>query len=523
MYTDPKQWQDIRDRFLNQGVSKRQIMRETGMHWKTVTRILNNPFPVHYQPRSRPTKRSRFPAGQDQAWRDLLDMIANAKTGQARAVISALKTINPWESSQTRIRSLQHRLREKGFTFASDLGGDPRGITAFQWMVRITQGAESRRSIAQTLGDIEGLPTLIEKAKNGTLRDRNRALTVLACSKGVPFSAIATFINKSRDQVIRYWKKYEQGGVKALFRGYPPKKRRAEEEDLKELFFSILHAPPSEYNINRTSWRIDDLKECLRRKGNPASKDVIRELIRDSGFRWKSAKVVLTSNDPDYRAKLENITFILSSLGPNDRFCSIDEYGPFAVSMKGGVRLAGPDETPYVQQFQRSKGCIIMTASLELSQNQITHFYSEKKNTMEMIRMLAALLDKYRGCETLYMSWDAASWHVSNALYREIDKVNSDDYRALNGTPTVKVAPLPSRAQFLNVIESVFSGMARAIIHNSDYQSVAEAKAAIDRYFAERNEHFQQHPKRAGRKIWGKERVISEFSQGNNCKDPKYS
>jgi len=86
----------------------------------------------------------------------------------------------------------------------------------------------------------------------------------------------------------------------------------------------------------------------------------------------------------------------------------------------------------------------------------------------------------------------------------------------------VDTAPLPARAQFLNVIESIFSGMARAIIHNSNYQSVAEAKAAIDRYFDERNRHFCEHPRRAGKKIWGKERVPPEFAAGNNCKDPRY-
>ncbi|WP_246729048.1 hypothetical protein [Methylosinus sp. RM1] len=64
--------------------------------------------------------------------------------------------------------------------------------------------------------------------------------------------------------------------------------------------------------------------------------------------------------------------------------------------------------------------------------------------------------------------------------------------------------------------------MARAIIHNSDYGSVDEAKAAIDRYFEERNRHFREHPRRAGNRIWGKERVPPEFAEGNNCKDPRY-
>jgi len=64
--------------------------------------------------------------------------------------------------------------------------------------------------------------------------------------------------------------------------------------------------------------------------------------------------------------------------------------------------------------------------------------------------------------------------------------------------------------------------MARAIIHNSDYKTMDEARAAINRYFKERNSHFKQYPQRAGKKIWLKEREPAEFSEANNCKDPHY-
>lgn len=64
--------------------------------------------------------------------------------------------------------------------------------------------------------------------------------------------------------------------------------------------------------------------------------------------------------------------------------------------------------------------------------------------------------------------------------------------------------------------------MTRAIIHNSDYKSVDECKYAIDQYFSERNAYYQTHPKRAGKKIWGKERVEASFSESHICKDPKY-
>jgi hypothetical protein len=188
--------------------------------------------------------------------------------------------------------------------------------------------------------------------------------------------------------------------------------------------------------------------------------------------------------------------------------------------MKPGLALCAPGEQRVVPQWQKSRGCLIMTAALELSSNQVTHFYSPRKNTTEMIRMMELLIEKYSDRRKIYLSWDAASWHISKRLHQRVEEHNT---AVLSGSgPTVETAPLPSGAQFLNVIESVFSGLARSIIHNSNYKTVDDAKAAIDRYFADRNEHFLQHPRRAGRKIWGKERELADFSEANNCKDPRY-
>jgi transposase len=42
-------WADIRRRVLVENVSKRQILRETGMHWRTLEKILANPEPPAYR------------------------------------------------------------------------------------------------------------------------------------------------------------------------------------------------------------------------------------------------------------------------------------------------------------------------------------------------------------------------------------------------------------------------------------------------------------------------------------------
>ncbi len=49
MYTDMEQWESIRRRVLVSGVSKRQILRETGMHWTTLEKILAHSSPPGYR------------------------------------------------------------------------------------------------------------------------------------------------------------------------------------------------------------------------------------------------------------------------------------------------------------------------------------------------------------------------------------------------------------------------------------------------------------------------------------------
>ena len=169
---------------------------------------------------------------------------------------------------------------------------------------------------------------------------------------------------------------------------------------------------------------MDDLYAVLIEQGVPISKANIRKIIKSAGYKFRKAKKVLTSTDPAYQEKLQKITQILAHLKPDEKFFSIDEFGPIAVNIKGGRAWARPDEMRSVPQRQASKGSLIATAALELSTNQITHFYSEKKDTDEMIRMLQLLVSQYSTQSRIYFSWDAASWHGSKKFVRQVDIIN---------------------------------------------------------------------------------------------------
>jgi transposase len=291
-------------------------------------------------------------------------------------------------------------------------------------------------------------------------------------------------------------------------------------KELNDAVFALLHTPPRDSGFNRTTWRLADLHSTLRAKGLLTTMSNLSAVIKQAGYQWRKARVTLTSSDPLYSEKVDAIKKVLSELKDDEAFFSIDEFGPFAVKMRGGKALQPPGQVRHVPQWQKSKGSIIVTAGLELSRNQITHFYSDRKNSTETCKLVDQLRRQYKGYRRIHLSWDAAPWHSSTQLLDHIEFLNGwADY---DGAPRIEILALPAQAQFLNVIESVFSGMARAVIHNSDYATVTDAQAAITRYLEDRNRSFALEPRKAGRSIWGPERMPAAFTTTNNCKDIRY-
>jgi transposase len=462
----------------------------------------------HYQPRKR-AKKSSILDGYKSAIRRDFEL-----AGCSGAAIFRYLRKAGYTGGATILKTYLHGLRK------SRLPGGDKLLLPSEWMLRLLQGKISAHAIAAELeiSDHNQVEILLGCIRNDSLRVRNRAIALLAHWKQIPMRTITRFLMVDKDSVGRWVREYERGGLDNLKTYRKTGERKHEQQFYKQAVFALLHSPPHDHGVNRTSWRMDDLKRLLREQGVLICKETIRRIIQDAGFRFRSAKKVLTSTDPEYRQKLVEITQILSALTKSQKFFSIDEYGPFSIKIQGGRALTAPGEERIVPQWQKSKGRLTLVGALELSTNQITHFYANKKSTEEMIQLMHVLLVQYHDQSLLYLSWDAASWHASKAFLAEVAHVNTVDYRSANQTPAIALAPLPSCAQFLNVIESVFSGMAKAIIHNSNYASAEECKRAIDLYLAERNQFFRDNPKRAGNKIWGKERVPSSFSVSNNCK-----
>jgi transposase len=512
----------VRRRVLEEGISRRQLARDTGLSRNTIRKMLRHKMPPPYGLRTsrrsvielhaptldafvalndstrarhrasiseiyRYLQREESYSGSYSAvrdylrfrqsprkhsdqnlWADLYDAILSLPKRDAIALLRSLSNQGAPLISAGRIERFHREI--ESHREADTLGArEARVRDEIEWIHRIMRQGIDPRELRPQYRDIEDVEALAARLHEGSKRLRNRAMAIIAHLQGVSDHTISRALGMSRHTIRECRRLFDAGGPAALFIRKVRAGSKVSDEGLKASIFALLHEPPSNHGINRTTWTMSCLCAVLAKQGNPASGAVVRAITKAAGYKWRKARVVLTSHDPDYAEKLARLRGILSELSSDEAFFSIDEFGPFAVKAKPGRVLAAPGEEPQVPQWQKSKGRLILTAALELSRNQVIHFYSAKKNTGEMIRMMDILLERYRDRRKLYLSWDAASWHVSKKLFEHIEANNKTATES--GGPLVETVPLPARAQFLNVIESIFSGMARAIIHSSDYAS----------------------------------------------------
>jgi transposase len=363
----------------------------------------------------------------------------------------------------------------------------------------------------------EDLPSLMQWRRSNNHHHWQIAKSLEMAERGASLMEIIDKVETSYRTLEQWLSGYKSKGLKAFEVQPHIKNKRVIPiiKDRKNKLLKLIHETPKLHGINRTSWSLTALTSVYNQMyAPPVNYWQITRCVEQMGYTYTKTRQMLTSPDPKFREKISKIQKILQKLKPDEKFFSIDEYGPVSIKIKGGRTLKHKTESPdFVPEKQKAKGFVICTAALELSTNQVTHFFSVKKNTFEIIKLLDILILRYHDQRMLYLCWDAVSFHNSKILKMYIEDHNK------TAKPEIRIAPLPASTQFLNVIESVFGGLARAVIHNSDYASLDECKAAIDLHFRDRNAYFKANPKRAGRKIWGKEIVKAKFSETQHCRN----
>jgi len=138
----------------------------------------------------------------------------------------------------------------------------------------------------------------------------------------------------------------------------------------------------------------------------------------------------------------------------------------------GGRIYAKVNDVPTYPQNQVGRGSVSLAGALSATTNQVTWMYIRSKDSESMISLVEILYNQYYSKKKLYVTWDCASWHSSDALVSWLEMFNAETERLGEG-PIVEFIPPET-----------------------------EMKLSISQHFRERNEYFKENPKRVGKKIW---------------------
>jgi transposase len=403
MYRDVAQWTMVRRKVLENGVSRRQLVRETGLSRKTIRKMLLHQLPPPHKPRTprhpalqhytatldafaswnmttnvrrglsisqiytylkeqenypgsygaiRGYLNSKFCMRQTPSqitWEHLYEKIVSISKTDAINLLRSLSFSGIPLISSTRLERLQWelvRLREHEVLPSRQA----RKQEDVEWINGVQRGDIPAAELKAQCRDPDEFKELIARSRVGSKPVRNRATAILAHLHGISDHSIAMALRMSRRTIRRCRRVYEAGGATELFTSGARPGLKVNDEGLKTSIFALLHEPPANHGINRTTWIMADIRAVLAKQGHPACAAVVRAIIKAAGYRWRKARLVLTSNDSEYAEKLARIRLILSGLRPDEAFFSIDEFGPFAVKAKPGRVLAAPGEEPQVPQ-----------------------------------------------------------------------------------------------------------------------------------------------------------------------------
>ena len=183
------------------------------------------------------------------------------------------------------VRDAEHRHRPIGQT-----GREGQRLVDIEWMRRALQNDQDKKTLHRELDGIPELSVLLQHLHNGRLSDRNRSMVALASYRKIPSKTICTFLAVGKAFVRKYRNKFDSMGATGLFARQTRSNCKVDSEDLRSAVFKLLHEPPADHGINRTSWTMPLLCKVLKENGRQVGTAVVAKMIKAAGYKWRKQR-----------------------------------------------------------------------------------------------------------------------------------------------------------------------------------------------------------------------------------------
>lgn len=333
----------------------------------------------------------------------------------------------------------------------------------------------------------------LSKSRKAPLREVQRAKILLHYADEVPIAQIQRLVNVSRPTIYKCIDKALAAGIDAglkdlYHRPFKPKI----DEAAKAWVINLACTKPKDHGLAAEIWTLNELAKYTREHapaaGHPclskAAKATIWRILSANEIRPHKIKYYLERRDPDFEQKMHEVLMVYQDINlQNDNLSDGAGYPDVitvSVDEKPGVQAidtVAPDLPPKPRchknvgrdyEYKRL-GTVSILAALDLHTGEIIAQVHDRHRSREFIELLKELDSHYPKEHTIRIVLDNHSSHISK-----------ETMEYLKSRPGRFVyVHTPKHGSWLNLIEAVFSKMARTFLRHIRVSSKEELKERI--------------------------------------------
>jgi transposase len=361
------------------------------------------------------------------------------------------------------------------------------------------EGSMKLQKIALTSEEQKRLLDLSRSRKH-SLRLIQRAKILLHFAEGQRIDAVAKFSETSRPTVYKCIKKALAGGIDVALKDYYHRpKPPSITEEAKAWVMHIACSKPIDLGFAAEMWTQRALAKFVKKHGPleghsclaQANKTTVHRILKSHSLKPHKIKYYLEKKDPDFKEKMNEVLVVykeVNALLDDRETLETSKMVTVSVDEKPGVQAlknVAPDLLPSVQHGQLSRdyeyerlGTLSILGALDLHTGHVFAQVHERHRSKEFISLLKELDEYYPEGMTIRIILDNHSAHVSKET---IVYLQSKPNR-------FKYVHTPKHGSWLNIVEGLFSKMARSFLKHIRVGSLEELKKRILQGIAEIND-----------------------------------
>ena len=332
----------------------------------------------------------------------------------------------------------------------------------------------------------------IANSRKTPLREVQRANILLRYSEGIPIIGIEKMVHVSRPTIYKWIDKtLAMGTEEGLKDKYHRPKEPVITQDAKAWVINLACQKPTEYGYAAEMWTRSALAEHTRKYAPQAGHDclkkagraTIQRILEEHPLRPHKMAYYQERRDPEFEQKMAEVLCIYKEVNLQNetgKAGDIPSVVTVSVDEKPGVQAIqniAPDILPepgkqsrMMRDYEYKRlGTLSILATLDLHDGHVIVQVHEKHRSSEFISLLKEIDAYYPAEANIRIILDNHSAHIS----KETTK-----YLASRPGRFLYVHT-PKHGSWLNLVETLFSKMARTILKHIRVDSKQELKERI--------------------------------------------